>query len=302
MAEDNRFEVIIIGGSYAGLSAAMALGRSLRKVLIIDSGDPCNRQTPHTNNFITHDGEKPAAVSAKAKEEVLNYPTVKFLSDFAISAKKTDDGFEIGTRSGATFRATKLIIATGITDVMPDIKGFSECWGITAIHCPYCHGYEFRDQKTAVLGSGELTFHLATLVNNLTKDLTVLTNGTSNFDKDQRSSLQKNGLNIIDKEVGEVVHESGYLKKVRFKDGTALPFTALYTTLPFRQHSDIPASLGCEMTEHGHIRIDEFQMTSIEGVYACGDSTTMMRSVASAVFGGNITGAMVNKRLVDEQF
>jgi thioredoxin reductase len=172
MIHKHHFDTIIIGGSYAGLSAAMALGRSLKNVLIIDSGKPCNSQTPHSHNLITHDGKTPQEISAEAKQQVLKYDTVTFHEGLAINGKKTDDGFEIGTQAGDVFTAKKLIFATGVKDLMPAIKGFQECWGISVVHCPYCHGYEFRDRKTAIMANGERGFHLASLVNNLTNSIT----------------------------------------------------------------------------------------------------------------------------------
>src|SRR5690606_22640357 len=148
------FEVIIIGGSYAGLSAAMALGRSLRSDLIIDGGLPCNMQTPHSHNYITQDGEKPSAIAEKVKAQALNHRTLKLQNDYAIQGRKNDDGFEITTQSGKKLQAKKLIFATGIKDTIPDIEGFLECWGISVIHCPYCHGYEFRHKTTGIFANG----------------------------------------------------------------------------------------------------------------------------------------------------
>lgn len=300
---DNRiFEVIIIGGSYAGLSAAMALGRSLRSVLIIDSGLPCNRQTPHSHNFITHDGEKPAVIAQKAKEQVLDYNTVKFYNGLATNGRKTDRGFEVSTQSGDVFLAKKLVFATGVKDIMPDIKGFSECWGISVIHCPYCHGYEFRNQKTGIMAKGERAFHVASLVRNLTDDITILASGKADFDTEQMTKLNKHNIRIIETEISEVEHKNGSVKNLVFKDGHKEKFDAVYAAIPFEQHSDIPVSLGCELTEHGHIKTDILQKTSVEGVYACGDNASMMRSVAYAVATGNIAGAMVNNELTLKEF
>lgn len=302
MINSRNFDVIIIGGSYAGLSAAMSLGRSLRKVLIIDSGLPCNRQTPHSHNFITHDGETPAAIAANAKAQVLKYPTVAFLDGFAVTGKQHENGFIVSTAAGDEFQAKKLIFATGIADQMPDIEGFSACWGISVVHCPYCHGYEIRNQKTGILANGKHALHVASLVNNLTGDLTVLTNGKADFDAEELARLNSHGINVVETEVAAITHENGYLKNIVFKDGSEQDFQAVYAGIPFKQHSDIPVSLGCELTEHGHIQVDNFQQTTVEGVYACGDNTTMMRAVANAVASGNLTGAMVNKALIDEQF
>jgi thioredoxin reductase len=302
MSDDTSYEVIIIGGSYAGLSAAMALGRSLRKVLIIDSGLPCNRQTPHSHNFITHDGEKPGVIAEKAKDQVLKYNTVTYLTGLAVSGKKTENGFTITTEANAEYHTSKLIFATGVKDIMPDIKGFAECWGISVVHCPYCHGYEIRNQKTGIIANGDKVIHLASLVNNLTDNITVLTSGKADFSQEQTEKLNKHNIEIIEKEISEIEHRNGHIKNVIFRDGSKTDFDAAYAAIPFTQHSDIPLALGCELTEHGHIKIDNSQKTTIEGVYACGDSTAALRSVANAVHSGNLTGAMVNRELTEERF
>lgn len=300
--EHKNFEVIIIGGSYAGLSAAMALGRTLRSVLIIDSGLPCNRQTPHSHNFLTQDGKAPKEISALAKQQVEKYETVKFYKGLATSGIKTKDGFEITTDTKETFTAKKLIFATGIKDTMPNIKGFAECWGISVIHCPYCHGFEYRNQNTGIMANGAKALHLASLVNNLTDKITILTTGKADFNSEQMEKLHKHNIKVIEAGITEIEHENGQLKKVILDDGRKLDFDALYAAIPFTQHSDIPISLGCEITEHGHIKTDNFQKTTVEGVFACGDNSGMMRSVANAVYSGNLTGAMVNSLLSAAEF
>lgn len=302
MVTNKNFEVIIIGGSYAGLSAAMALGRSLRKVLVIDSGKPCNRQTPHSHNFLTQDGSAPKEIATIAKQQVEKYNTISFLKDLAINGRKIPEGFKIETENGKIFTAKKLIFATGVKDMIPDIKGFSECWGISVIHCPYCHGYEHKAVKTAIMANGERAFHLASLVNNLTHDLTILTNGKMGFNETQLKKLKEHSIEIIEKEILGIEHHKGQIEKIVFKDGSKENFLASYAAIPFEQHSSLPKTLGCELTEQGHIKVDFFQQTSVNGVFACGDNASPMRSVAYAVATGNIAGAMVNKTLTDEQF
>lgn len=302
MTTHKNFDTIIIGGSYAGLSAAMALGRSLRKVLIIDSGMPCNRQTPHSHNFITQDGKKPAAIAKKALKQVLKYPTVKLVRGLAVHGMKTENGFLIATQSGEEFHAKKLVFATGIKDKLPDIKGFAECWGISVVHCPYCHGYELSGQKTGILANGERAFHLASLVNNLTADTTILTTGKAEFTAEQISKFQRHNIKIVETDIHKLEQKKGHIKNVIFTDGTKVAFQALYAAVPFVQHSDIPVSLGCELTEQGYIKTDPFQQTTVKGVFACGDNVNMMRSVANAVYSGNLAGAMVNKALTDDWF
>ncbi|WP_317041720.1 NAD(P)/FAD-dependent oxidoreductase [Reichenbachiella agariperforans] len=302
MTDNMNFDVIIIGGSYAGLSAAMALGRSLREVLIIDSGLPCNRQTPHSHNFITQDGVAPSAIATEAKAQVLKYETVQFVNDLAVSGEKVENGFVIATQSDRKYQAKKLIFATGVSDTMPEIKGFAACWGISMVHCPYCHGYEFRNQKTGIIANGERAFHLASLVSNLTDQLTILTSGKADFEPDQIEKFKSRNIEVIETEISEIIHNEGYVKHVVFENGDKMPFDGVYAALPFTQHSDIPASLGCTITESGFIEVDGFQKTTVDGVFASGDNSSMMRSVATAVYSGNVAGAMVNKEFVEEQF
>ena len=296
-----NFDVIIVGGSYSGLAAGMALGRALRKVLIIDSGKPCNRQTPHSHNFITHDGRAPAEIAAMARQQVENYNTVTFLNDLAIYSVRTE-GFEVKTASGDIFRATKLIFATGIKDILPDIPGLAECWGISVLHCPYCHGYEVRDERTGIVANGEAAFELAALISNWTNDLTVFTNGIATLTSAQTETLLKHRIHIVETPLEMLEHAKGYLQRIILKDGTVYPLKALYIRAPFEQHSEIPKSLGCEFTDDGYIRTDAMQRTSVPGVFACGDNITRMRTVANAVAMGTAAGMTVNKELVSETF
>ena len=185
MKDLKDFDVIIVGGSYSGLAAGMALGRSLRRVLIIDSGKPCNRQTPHSHNFITQDGKTPKEIATLAKQQVEKYETVTFFNGLATNGVKTKEGFEIQTASGETFFAKKIIFATGIKDIMADIEGYADCWGISVLHCPYCHGYEVRNEITGILGNGEYGFEFSGLISNWTKKLTLFTNGKSTLTTEQ---------------------------------------------------------------------------------------------------------------------
>ncbi|MEN2435848.1 NAD(P)/FAD-dependent oxidoreductase [Weeksellaceae bacterium A-14] len=302
MTNNQTFDVIIVGGSYAGLSSAMTLGRTLRNVLIIDSRKPCNHYTPHSHNFITQDGSIPGDIAAKAKEQVLKYDTVKFLEGYATEGKKTEKGFEISVESGERFSAKKLVFATGVKDIFPNIKGFKESWGKTVIHCPYCHGYEFKGSKTAVIANGDRAFHVASLVNNLTDKITIVTRGKADFRKEQSVKLKNHRINIIEKEIEEIKHQNGNITALIFKDGTKENFDAAYAAVPFEQHCEIPLDLGCEITETGLIKVNMFQQTTVPDVYACGDNSNPLRSVANAVSSGNITGAMVNHHLTEEKF
>ncbi|KAF2339216.1 NAD(P)/FAD-dependent oxidoreductase [Flavobacterium tistrianum] len=300
--EQKHFEVIIIGGSYSGLSAAMSLGRSLRQVLVIDSGLPCNRQTPHSHNFITQDGEKPAVISAKAKLQVDIYKTVQFYNRLAVKALKTENGFEIETESGALFTSRKVLFATGVKDLLPEIDGFAACWGISVLHCPYCHGYEVKNEKTAIIANGEMGFEYAKLISNWTKDLRLCTNGKSDLTSEQTQTLKNHGVLILEEEIESFEHHEGYIKNIIFKNTEKVEVKAIYAKPPFEQHCPIPETLGCDVSEQGLVKVDAMQKTNIPGIFASGDCTTQMRSVAIAVSTGSFAGAVINKELIDEDF
>ncbi len=302
MSNNNNFDVIIIGGSYSGLAAGMALGRALKKVLIIDDGKPCNSQTPYSHNFITNDGKPPKEIAHVAKQQVQQYASIHFFDGQATAGVSFENGYQIQVASGATFRAKKLIFATGIKDMLPPIDGLSACWGISVIHCPYCHGYEVRNEVTGILGNGEAAYDFSRLISNWTKDLTVFTNGTSTLTVEQSGSLSNHKIKIEERKIERLIHTNGHLEKIIFKDGTLFLLKALYAPAPFIQHCQIPENLGCELTADGYLKVDALQETSVRGIYACGDNTTKMRTVANAVAMGTTAGISVSKKIIIEEF
>jgi thioredoxin reductase len=302
MISYSQFDVIIVGGSYAGLAAGMALGRARRRVLIMDNGKPCNRQTPHSHNFLTQDGRTPEEIITLAKQQVEMYNTVTFFSGLATKAIKTEYGFEIQTASGETFMAKKLIFATGIRDILPDTDGFAACWGISVLHCPYCHGYEISNEKTGILANGDPGFDLVRLISNWTNKLTLFSNGTPTLTAEQTEQMEKHSIEIITNEVERLEHRKGYLQNIIFRDGKKFPVRALYAPVPFEQHCPIPESLGCALTDEGYIRVDPFQETTVKGVFACGDNVTRMRTVANAVAAGTTAGMALSKQMILEEF
>ena len=302
MTENTNFDVIIIGGSYAGLSAAMSLGRALRQVLVIDSGKPCNKRTPYSHNFITHDGKTPYQIAHEAKEQVLKYNSVTFHGGIAISGVKTEKGFEIKTESGQVFQAKKLIFATGMKDIMPTMQGFAECWGISILHCPYCHGYEIKYEKTGILGNGDYGYEFSKMIANWTKDLTLFTNGKSTLTEEQTTKLVEHNIRIIEREIISIKHENGKINTINFNDDSQETVTAIYAKPQMLQHCDIPKQLGCEITEQNFVTVDMFQKTTVYGIFACGDNVTPVRSVAMAVANGSIAGAMSNKEIIEDEF
>lgn len=302
MTDHKNHDVIIIDGSYSGLAAGMALGRALKKVLIIDSGKPCNRQTPQSHNFLTQDGNTPAGIAAIAKQQLKKYNTVEFFNGVASRGSKTESGFEIRATSGEIFTAHKLIFATGINDMLPGINGIADCWGISVLHCPFCHGYEVRNEKTGILGNGMEGYELSSLISNWTNELTLFTNGASTLTPEQTTRLEKHHITIIEKEIEKLEHTDGYIRQIVFMDGTKSSLKAMYTRTPFEQHCPIPKLLGCELNEDGYIKVDAFQETTVNGVFACGDNTTKIRTVANAVAMGTTAGITLSRQLITERF
>ncbi|UOQ55687.1 NAD(P)/FAD-dependent oxidoreductase [Hymenobacter cellulosivorans] len=302
MERQQQAEVLIIGGSYAGLAAAMALGRARRRVIVLDSGRPCNQQTPHSHNFLTQDGETPEAIRSKARIQVLAYPTVTLLAGEAVAAARQGAGFVVSTAAGETIEAGKLIFATGVRDLLPATPGFAEAWGISVLHCPYCHGYEVRDEPLGVLGNGDMGFEFARLIHHWSPKLTLFTNGPATLTSEQTQRLHHHGIRIVEAEIQRLDHAAGYLRSVELATGAPVPLTALFARMPFELHCPLPLELGCTLTEMGHLQVDEMQRTSVPGIYAAGDATTPMRAVATAVAAGNKAGAMLNHELIGEQF
>lgn len=302
MNDDKQYDAIIIGGSFSGLSAGMALGRGFRKVLIIDAGEPCNKQTPHAHNFITHDGEKPAEIASKSKQQVLQYPTVEFLNDKVISATRTGGRFTITTMNEKNYSAKKLLLSTGIKDILTGIEGLKECWGISALHCPYCHGYEVHNKPLAVIANGELAYHFIKLIDNWTKDLVLLTNGKSTLTPEQLDKIRSHNISVKENEIDRIEHKEGYMSAVIFKDGSTQNLSAVFIRPPFEHVTDLHKQLGCELTETGLIKTDMFQSTNVPGVYAAGDNCHMARALSVAIATGNVAGARMNNEIIEEEF
>ncbi|WP_443945898.1 NAD(P)/FAD-dependent oxidoreductase [Pedobacter sp. AW1-32] len=296
------FDIIIVGGSYAGLSAGLALGRSLRKVLIVDANQPCNAQTPHSHNFLTHDGDTPAQIAEKARVEVLKYPTVQLVNDTVVSAKKNGQDFIVQLKNGDVFSSRRVILATGMRDVLPDIKGFVNCWAISIIHCPYCHGYEVSGEKVALFMNGEMAFEMAKMISHWNKDLSIITNGPADFTAEQKLKLESKGIQVIEDEIIEFEHEYGKLKAVLFRNGKRIEWVAVYAKPKMEQNQMLYSQLGCTLNENGLIEVDAQHETTSKGVYAAGDCTLPYRGLSAVAASGTMAAVMLNREMISEDF
>jgi thioredoxin reductase len=297
---DTMYDVIIIGGSYAGLSAAIQLGRARRKVLIIDEGLRRNRFAAHSHGFITQDGVDPAVIAAKAREQVLNYPTITSLSGRADSAQKLaassmDAGFEVFAK-GARHLSRRLLLATGVKDLLPAIEGLAERWGKAVFHCPYCHGYELNQGPIGVIAGSELSMHHALMLPDW-GPTTLLLNDAFTPDAEQLAALTARGTTLERCPISAITGHAD----INLADGRALSFAGLFAMAPFELASPIAHDLGLEMEQGplgATIKTDVMKETSLPGVFACGDAARPMASVALAVGDGNLAGAGVHRSLM----
>lgn len=299
-SQSPSYDVIIIGGSYAGLSAALALGRSLRRVLVVDGGAPCNRTAPRSHNFLTHDGDPPAEIARSGREQLRAYSNVRLVSGLVVALEGTDGRFFVTLDNGARHSARKVLLATGVRDKLPGLPGLAACWGRSVLHCPYCHGYEVHGRPLGVLGNSDTGFEFARLILSWSPTLTLFTDGPSALSREQRTALEQRGVRIEETPLVHIQHTDGALEAIGLADGRSIPLTALFMRVPFTVDPLVEA-LGCALSTTGHVVVDEMARTNVPGVHAAGDLTTPLRSVANAVATGNRAGAFINHALVAEE-
>ncbi len=294
-------DTIIVGGSAAGLSAALILGRALRTVLVIDSGTPCNRVSHASHGFLTRDGIEPSELLHIAREQLAQYETVSLRNGFVVSAAPTDGGFTVETRAGEKFDARKLLLATGLRDELPDLPGVEALWGTSVIHCPYCDGWEVRNQPLAVYGSGDLLQRVL-MLRNWTPHLTFCTGGEGHIPVENRTRFARLGNQINEKPITRLDSEGGKLKEIVFADESTLPVTALFVGPQTHHQAPFAHDLGCALDEQGKIQIDIMGHTSVPNLYAAGDTTSKFRSVAIAVASGAAAAYGISHDLIAEDF
>lgn len=291
-------DVIIIGGSYAGLSAALQLGRARRSVLILDAGQRRNRFAAHSHGFLGRDGASPADIIAEGRAQALAYPTVS-LRELTVSEARAREGGFCVLAGGETLEAKRLILATGVVDELPAIPGLTEAWGKTAFHCPYCHGYELNRGQLGVLASSPLSLHHAQLVPEW-GTTTLFLNGALELDETQSADLAARGVDIERAKV-VAVESDGMTLTVQLAEARTKRLDGLFV-LP-RTHLQTPfaAQLGVALEEGPtgpYYKTDPFRQTSVPGVFACGDGSMAMGSVALAVADGAMAGIGAHRSLV----
>ena len=292
-------DAIIIGGSFAGMSAALYLARARRSVCVLDTGKPRNRFTDASHGFFAQDGSNPRAMLDTMRTQVAAYPTVRFMNVSAADARREGDGFIVSLANGEDISGAKLLLAYGISDVLPDLPGLVERWGQSVIHCPYCHGYEFSGKRLGVLNISPLSAHQASLIPEWGPTTFFLNAGT--LEAAAASELEKRGVTIEGAAIASLVGEGRDLSAIRFNDGREQPLDALFIGPPYRFNSDIAERLGC-VTEAGPLgptlTVDEMKATNGPGVYGAGDITRMGHTVTFACSDGVMAALAIHRSLV----
>lgn len=301
MARKTAFhDVAIIGGSFSGLSAALYLARARRTVAVFDHGRTRNRFSAHGHGFLGMDGLTPDEMRIRGRSDVMAYPTVD-LRETAIDVVEPDgDGFRLTTGDGASIAACRLILACGMRDTLPPIDGLDACWGKTAVHCPYCHGYELADRPTGVLMIGEASLHQVKLLQDWTSTLTLFTNGHLVAD-DLRSELTRKKIGIIDGPVAAVEQTDGAIEAVVLADGRRVPLDVLYLGSQSDPACPFAERLGCAMEDGPFgplVSVDEMFQTSVPGIYATGDLVRPMFNTVFAAADGAMAGVACHRSLL----
>ncbi|AUN30308.1 NAD(P)/FAD-dependent oxidoreductase [Niveispirillum cyanobacteriorum] len=293
-------DVIIIGGGFAGLAAAMPLARARRRVLLIDAGQPRNRFAAHSHGFLGQDGVAPADIQARGMAELSAYPTFTLLRGNVVGAAGTLDTFAVTMADGARHLGRRLILATGVRDELPPIPGMKERWGVGVLHCPYCHGYEVAGQPLGVLGTQAGSDMKALLVSDW-GPVTLFTQDAFLPGAEMMARLSQRSITVERVPITEMLGEAPSLSAVKLADGRVLPLAALFVGPRTHMASPLALQLGCAM-EEGHsgpyLRINEGKETSVPGIFAAGDATMQMHSATLSVASGMLAGVGVHRSLL----
>ena len=289
------YDTIIVGGSYAGLSAGLQLARARRSVLVIDEGLRRNRFAESAHGFLGHDGRAPGAIAADGRAQLLAYPSVTWLDGRAASSRKTAEGFAIDA-GNESHQSQRLILATGVGDQLPDVPGLTERWGKSVFHCPYCHGYELRRGRIGVIASSELSMHHALMLPDW-GETTLFLNDAFIPDDVQMAQLRKRGVTLERAPITKISDHA----TVELHDGRAIVLDGLFTITRISSKDPLAEQLGCDF-DHGPmgpvVKTDAMKETSVPGVFACGDVARMAGNVALAVGDGVMAGAAAHRSLM----
>ncbi|MEU5591466.1 NAD(P)/FAD-dependent oxidoreductase [Streptomyces sp. NPDC020298] len=303
--QDNAYDVVIVGGGAAGLSAALVLGRARRRTLVVDAGEPRNAPAAHMHGYLSRDGMAPAEFLAVGREEIARYG-VELVRDRAVDATRDateGTGFTVLLESGRTVRARHLVVATGLKDELPPVAGLAERFGRDVLHCPYCHGWEVRDRAFGVLAGTPMSVHQALMVSQWSKDVTLFLHEVAEelLTGDDLRRLAAAGVRTVRGEVTDVLTDDDRLTGVRLADGSVHEREVLFVAPRAVPRTGLPAALGAELTETpfgSYPVIDERGLTTVPGLWAAGNASGFAEQVVNAASRGYRAGAAINGELL----
>ncbi|MGB3335627.1 MAG: NAD(P)/FAD-dependent oxidoreductase [Devosia sp.] len=293
-------DVLIIGGSFAGLAAALQLGRARRKVTVLDTGLPRNRFAGHSHGLLGHDHKPPLEILREARQQLARYPTLKLVNARADSITGAIDDFSVLTTDGETLKARRLILSYGVADQMPAIPGFAECWGTSIVPCPYCDGFEVAGQHWGLVWSGPQSHHAVSLFHDWTDRLTVFADG-HDIQADVRADLARRNTPVVDGKIVEIAHAGGHLSTINLDTGFHVPVDVLFAHPRNRPSSALHEALGLETTDTPvgiALKVDDRRETTVPGIYAAGDLANPMASVTLASSHGAMAGIFAQQSML----
>jgi thioredoxin reductase len=290
------YDVVIVGGGPAGLSAALVLGRCRRRVLVCDAGEPRNAASRAMHGYLTRDGVPPLDFLRLAREELQAYgiePRASTVSGITC----TPTGFDVTLEGGDVLPSRTVLIATGVRDKVPGVPGVAECYGVTVHHCPYCDGWEVRDKRIVVFGRGAAAAGLALSLKTWTEDVAICADGPARQQTRHREQLDARRIAVHESRVARVEHEGGFVRRVVFENGHGLPCDAIFFTTGQSPQCDLPRQLGCEITRKGVVKTDHLGQTRVPGLYVAGDASRDVQFVVVAAAEGAKAGVAINRAL-----
>jgi thioredoxin reductase len=295
------WDVIIVGAGPAGLNAALVLGRCRRRLLVCDTGKPRNATSRGLNGFLTRDGITPQEFLAIGREQLRKYPTIEFRPIEVLDAQKNAHGFEILQSDGRRAVCRKLVLATGLIDKLPEVNGIEEFYGRSVFHCPYCDGWEMRDEPLAVYGPKHLGLDLALELTTWSRDIVLCTDGEPTADRKSLQRLERNGIRARHERIISLEGKDGVLQRISFENGPALPRRAMFFSTCQYQRSSLPETLGCAMTAEGEVDIGKYEVSNVPGLFVAGNASTslLQMSIVAAAEGAEAAFA-INQALLKE--
>lgn len=298
--KESWYDVIIVGAGPAGLSAGLVLGRCRRRVLICDAGRPRNARSQGLHGYLSRDGIPPAEFLSIGRDQLRPYDTVELKQLEVTDARRLEDGFEITLKNEQRVFSRKLLLATGVVDDLPEIDGLAAFYGTSVFHCPYCDGWESRDQPLAVYSRGENGAGLALELTLWSTDLVLCTDGPAKISAADLRSLARHKIPVREEKIARLEGESGALERVVFANGESVAVRGLFFSSGQRQGSDLPRKLGCEITEQGCVSTGDYETTKVPGLYVAGDASRLVQFVVVAASEGAQAAVAINKELMKE--